>query len=124
MDAAEVERIRALEEGLWRPVTRFDSDWMRRHVTDDVVEYGQSGRVHDRAAMLDASPAAIDAVLPLPDFVASEIAPGVALITYRSVWTIGDETLHTNRTSVWIRTGDGWRMRFHQGMPRSDDPIT
>jgi ribonuclease HI len=122
MDASIVELLRGLEEALWRPATRFDREWMDRHVTDDVVEFGQSGRVYDKAAMLEPMSGEIDVVLPLPEFSVAEIAPDVALITYRSVWTIGEEVLHTNRTSIWIRTGDGWRLRFHQGTPQSDAP--
>lgn len=122
MDETTVEHLRALEEGMWRPATRFDREWMSRHVTDDVVEYGQSGRVYDRAAMLEPTYRRIDAVLPLPDLTVHEIAPGVALLTYRSIWDIGDEVLHTNRASLWVETEDGWRMRFHQGTPRGDSP--
>lgn len=122
MDDATVEHLRSLETGMWTPVTRFDREWMGRHVTDDVVEYGQSGRVYDKAAMLEPTSGEIDAVLPLPDFAVHEITPGVVLVTYRSIWTIGDEVLHTNRTSLWVETDDGWRMRFHQGTPRPDAP--
>jgi hypothetical protein len=122
MDDRTVDHLRELEEGMWRPETRFDRAWMDGHVTSDVVEYGQSGRVYDKAAMLEPTYREIDAVLPLPDFTVHEIAPGVALVTYRSVWTIDDEVLHTNRTSLWVLTDDGWRMRFHQGTPRVDPP--
>ena len=122
MDDATIEHLRTLEEGMWRPATRFDREWMARHVTDDVVEFGQSGRVYDKDAMLAPTDGQIDAVLPLPDFTVSEIAPGVALVTYRSIWTVDDGVLHTNRTSLWVLGDDGWRMRFHQGTPRSDDP--
>jgi ribonuclease HI len=123
MDDALATELRTLEEGMWRPETRFDRDWMARHLTEDVVEFGQSGRVYDKAGMLEASGTEIDAVLPLPDFAAVEIVPDVALVTYRSIWTIGAEVLHTNRTSIWVRADDGWRMRFHQGTPRTDAPF-
>ena len=117
MDDATVEHLWGLEEAVWRPDTRFDREWMGRHVTDDVVEFGQSGRVYDKTAMLGVSGTDIDAVLPLPGFTVAEIALGVALVTYRSMWTIESEVLHTNRTSLWIETPDGWRMRFHQATP-------
>jgi ribonuclease HI len=122
MDDATCEHLRSLEEGMWRPETRFDRGWMDRHVTDDVVEFGQSGRVYDKTAMLEPTFREIHAVLPLPDFTVREVVPGVALVTYRSIWDVGDEVLHTNRTSLWIETADGWRMRFHQGTPRTDLP--
>lgn len=117
MDEATRAHLRGLEEAMWRPSTRFDREWMGRHLTDDVVEHGQSGRVYDKAAMLEPTYREIDAVLPLPDLAVHAIAPGVALITYRSIWDVGDEVLVTNRASLWVETPDGWRMRFHQGTP-------
>lgn len=122
MDAAIVEELRSLEEALWSPETRFDREWMEDHVTDDVVEFGQSGRVYDKAAMLDSAHGDIDVVTPLPDFAVAEIAPDVVIVTYRSIWTIGDEVLSANRTSIWVRTEGRWRLRFHQGTPRPDEP--
>jgi hypothetical protein len=53
------------------------------------------------------------------DFVLEPLAEGCALLTYRSASITADGTLerHTNRSSVWQLTPEGWKMLFHQGTP-------
>lgn len=41
-----------------------------------------------------------------------------ALVTYVS-HLIGEEVERSNRSSIWSRTSDGWKLRFHQGTPRA-----
>ena len=31
-------------------------------------------------------------------------------------------TIRSRRSSTWVRDGDRWRMRFHQGTPIPPDP--
>lgn len=45
-------------------------------------------------------------------FVVEELAPGVILATYD---TAGARP--ACRMSIWVRVGDRWRIRFHQGTP-------
>jgi hypothetical protein len=117
VEPTDTDRLLELETSMWRAETRFDPDWMDRHLTDDFLEFGRSGRVYDRAKALSFTEGEIDVVLPLPDFSTNEVAPGVVLVTYRSIRTIDGEVLVANRASLWIETVEGWRMRFHQGTP-------
>jgi hypothetical protein len=45
------------------------------------------------------------------------LAPGVALLTFRSAHVEQDACLvnHTRRSSVWLRANQGWQLRYHQG---------
>ncbi len=115
----EVEtELRELEESLWRPETRFDDAYMRRVLAPDFFEFGRSGRIYVLEDTLAAAPAPFDTQLPLPGFTVREPAPGVALVTYVSRVDYGAEgVLAANRSSLWIRHGDGWRLAFHQGTP-------
>lgn len=106
-----------LEESLWREETRFDAAYMDRVLGEDFVEFGRSGRVYDRAAILASPRGPIDARLPLPDFAARLIAPDVALVTYNSLATYDGVVERGRRSSIWSRTADGWVLRFHQGTP-------
>lgn len=115
MDAAGERALRELEESLWRPETRYDRSWMRRVLHPDFREFGRSGRVYDLARTLDAAVSAFEAELPLPDFAVAELAPGVALVTYVSRVRSDGGMLTANRSSLWLRGADGWRLRFHQG---------
>lgn len=112
-----------LETALWREETRFDRAWMDRVLHDDFVEFGQSGRVWDRATTVDVEPAEIGAILPLRDVEVHEVADGVALLTYTVTDQFGEgrSARHTRRSSWWLRRQHGWRLRFHQGTSLPDD---
>ena len=78
------------------------------------TEVGASGRTYDREEILDA-------LAPLPgveasDFVADEIAPGVILLRYVTTGPGGA----VERSSIWLREGDRWLLRHHQGTPAGD----
>jgi ribonuclease HI len=113
----DLTELRALEESLWRDETRYDAGHVARVFHPDFCEFGQSGRTWTLATMaMSGDPIAVE--LPLPDLRVELVAPGVALATYRSRRLDGSGT--ANRSSVWLRTPDGWRLRFHQGTPTSE----
>lgn len=78
------------------------------------VEIGQSGRRWMRDEMiaeLVASPGASD--VEAHDLVVAPVAGDVLLVTY--VTRRVDSAVH--RSSLWVRYGDRWTVRFHQGTP-------
>lgn len=84
-------------------------------IADDFVELGASGATWDAATVrshVDAEPRR-DAVTPL-DFTVDRLAEDAALVTYR----LGPPRA-TNRSSIWVRRGGRWLIRFHQATPRS-----
>jgi hypothetical protein len=103
-----------LEESLWRAETRFDRRYMDRVLALDFLEFGRSGRRHDRAAALAMTGDRIDA--RLSEVTVTLLAPDVALVTYVSE-VVFQEVQRANRSSLWLREGDAWRLRFHQGTP-------
>jgi hypothetical protein len=105
-----------LEEGLWRE-TRADPQWMDRVVHPDFGEVGRNGRTHDRREAIDATEYPYDIELPLQDFAVDLIDEDVALVRYISNENLGGEVSPAHRTSVWVNTNEGWRLRFHQGTP-------
>lgn len=60
----------------------------------------------------------MQAELPLKGFAVHEISDAVALVTYVSEVRYDDNVLIGNRSSLWARSPEGWRLRFHQGTPR------
>ncbi|MDN4478517.1 nuclear transport factor 2 family protein [Demequina sp. SYSU T00039] len=107
--------LHALEEAMWRAETRFDYAFMERILDPLFVEIGYSGRRWTRAETLDLDPMDIDVRLPLEDFAAVEVVPGVAQVTYRSTPDHGVRGAAL-RSSLWVLT-DAWRIRFHQATP-------
>ena len=110
------QEFRDLEESMWRAQTRFDRDYLERVLHPDFFEFGRSGRTWTRAETMAMEPGEIDAVLPLPDLTVSELGADTVLVTYRSAVRHG-ELDYANRSSIWVRDGAGWRLRFHQGTP-------
>lgn len=81
----------------------------------DFFEFGRSGRVYTRQNAIDTEPQPIDARLPLSYFRARLLDSGVAQVTYVSAVTYDGVLELANRSSIWSRTENGWRLRFHQG---------
>lgn len=79
------------------------------------MEFGSSGRIYDKAAIVGMLDALASPLAPrFEQASVAELAPGVVLLTYRHQC---DDGGWTNRASVWVRQGSAWRMRFHQGTP-------
>ena len=101
----------ACEQALLDQSVRSSADRLRQLIHPDFVEYGASGRVWDRDAMIAALLATPAVSGPASDFHPVALADDVVLLTYR---------IHgprpSLRSSVWINHPDfGWRIRFHQG---------
>jgi hypothetical protein len=80
-------------------------------IADGFLEFGASGRTWDEASMrrtlADGVPTA---PVDLGDFAVEALADDVVLVTYR----LGPPR-PSNRSSIWIRRGGRWQVRFHQG---------
>ena len=112
---SEWEKLRALEQSLWRAETRFDRTLMEKTFAKDFYEIGRSGRIHTRQDCLELSPEPFEALLPLPNFRIRLIAADVAQVTYTSHVTYEGSLQRGHRSSIWTRTAESWVLRFHQG---------
>jgi ribonuclease HI len=80
---------------------------------DGFRETGASGRSwsrDDTLAMLEAAP---PSTVEIATFEIERLADGVVLATFE---TGGSRP--ARRASIWVRVGERWRIRFHQGTPR------
>jgi hypothetical protein len=85
-------------------------------IADGFLEFGASGRMWDEASMRETLAGATPmAPVDLEAFVVAELAPDVALVTYR----LGPPR-PSNRSSVWVRRDGRWQVRFHQGTLQPD----
>ncbi|MDE2836715.1 MAG: DUF4440 domain-containing protein [Chloroflexota bacterium] len=114
------QHLQRLEEGLWRTETRFDRAWMERVLAPGFFEFGRSGRAYSREETLAIPARPIDARFPLTNFDTRLLGPDVVQATYTSIETYDGEEQVANRSSIWLRTGDGWRLLFHQATPIPD----
>lgn len=110
----DIAELRRREETLWTRQTRFDRAYMERVLSEEFIEFGRSGRRYSRAECLAFPDQTLDATLR--DVDVCEIAPSVALVTYRSE-VRNAEVQVSYRSSVWVKTDAGWVLHFHQGTP-------
>jgi hypothetical protein len=99
------------ERRLLDPDVRRSRDVVDALLHADFVEFGASGRVWHRAAIVAALAADPQVIGEAVDFEATALGDDVVLVTYRIIGAGG-----SLRSSVWMReAGHGWRLRFHQG---------
>ncbi len=109
------QRLASLEHSLWRTETRFDREWIEGVLAPDFFEFGRSGRIYNREETLAMPARAIDA--RIEDFDVHLLGPDVAQVTYTTVEDYAGDEQVANRSSLWSRTEDGWRLLFHQATP-------
>jgi ribonuclease HI len=102
------------ELSLLNPAVRSDPHRVRELLHPDFLEFGASGRRWNLEAVVEAL--AIDPSSPSQE--PTELAPvhvadDVVLLTYR----IDGQDGASLRSSLWVREGGSWRLRFHQGTP-------
>jgi hypothetical protein len=117
------QHLRELETETHRIETRRNRGRLSELLHPEFVEFARSGQPYERAAVLDEF--STGAELPpvhAQDFELTEVGPEAALLTYRSAHIDSAGRLHrcTLRSSLWIRTLAGWRLRFHQGTPTAN----
>lgn len=115
ISAKDIQMFHALEESLWVEGTRFDALYMENTLHEDFFEFGRSGRIYTRDETISAPMQKIDIKLPLTNFMVHPITDDVYQTTYIS--EVMDEGVleKGNRSSIWVKTKAGWKLRFHQG---------
>ena len=113
-----LEELRALEVELHHPGVRCSRERLEQLLHPDFYEVGRSGRSYNREAIVTFLTAQeTQPAVASEKFFASDLGPGVALLTYRSAHIEQSKNLvnHTLRSSVWLKTTAGWQLRYHQG---------
>jgi ribonuclease HI len=117
------DRLQVLELALARRDETAIPGGLGTLIDDEFLEIGASGRRWDRAAILDLLGVAPAEDVAIERFAAAPIAANAVLVTYRSVARRpGLPARSAWRSSIWIRGGADWRIRFHQGTPAIGDP--
>jgi ribonuclease HI len=103
-----------LEKSLLTPEVRGDASRLAELLHPDFEEIGATGRLWDRDTTIQAltdspeSGSEIAAVLEV-----ARVAADALLLVFE---TSGVHGL-TRRSSLWLKTATGWRLRFQQGTP-------
>jgi hypothetical protein len=120
-----LNELKDLEIELHQHETRRNRARLGALLHPDFIEFGRSGRQYSRAEVLSEFEQGSGQVkICARNFKLALLAGQSALLTYMSfhVDAAGNESRHTLRSSIWIRSEMGWQMRFHQGTPASEGP--
>jgi len=109
--------LRAREEALLDPAVRRDRARVAALLAEDFLEFGSSGRVWTREAILELLATESYDAPAMEDFQCDSIGADVALVTYKSVRVDAGSGARSAvlRSSLWVRKAGEWRVRFHQG---------
>ena len=112
------DHLRALEESLLDPIVRHNRTLVSALLTEDFIEFGGSGRVFNKAAILqdlEDEPPRLASLLS--EFNTRELTPGVVLATYKATRrnTAGEPVSQSWRSSIWAHVNGQWQLTFHQG---------
>jgi len=110
--------IQGQEESLLLRHTRADREKLQHLLHEDFEEFGSSGNVVTKTDAIEWLLREEDNIQwALSDFQLRVLSSEIVLATYRVLKT--DVKSHTSkqslRSSLWVRTGDHWALRFHQG---------
>ncbi len=102
-----------LERSLHHPAIRADPAQAAPLLSADFREFGASGRIWSRAAILEALATEPSSSIIARDFTCQPLSPTLALLTYVS----SNGTREALRSSLWRLEDGHWRILFHQGTP-------
>ena len=106
----DLEEVLNRERSLLDTGVRMSPKRLRELLHPSFMEFGASGTVWTLDAVLSALPADPEVDGEAVDFTATSLDADAVLLTYRITGL-----RPTLRSSVWLRTPDGWQMRFNQG---------
>lgn len=106
-----------LETQLHRQDIRADEAALCQLIAEDFFEFGVSGTVWTRDAVIGALRGEAFSPREVSDFQVTSLADNVALVTYRAhrVATAQRPAAESLRSSVWRFRDGRWQMQFHQG---------
>jgi len=110
--------IQGQEESLLLRHTRADREKLQHLLHEDFEEFGSSGNVVTKTDAIEWLLREEDNIQwALSDFKLRILSGEIVLATYRAHKTdlVNKTVKQSLRSSLWIRTGDHWALRFHQG---------
>jgi hypothetical protein len=102
-----LDEIRGVEQQLLTAEVRASAEALDRLVSDQFVEFGNTGRGYTKADVIAQILASPVVKVDVSDFQVLAVSADVALATYRTPASL--------RSSLWRREDGHWRCVFHQG---------
>lgn len=115
-----MDHLKSLEIELHQQAVRKDTNRITELLHPDFIEVGYSGNTYDFNSTLSGiSSLPPKFVIWSQDYEFVEYAEDVVQVIYLSanVDEEGNLFRHAKRTSIWVKEGDNWQMKYHQGIP-------
>ncbi len=111
------DELRDLEQSLLDPAVRRSFEAVDRLLADGFVEFGSSGYVYDKPAMLRALAEEAPTLVTMTNFRAHALGDDVVLVTYHTTHLddAGQPRSRSLRSSLWKKRDESWQLVFHQG---------
>jgi len=111
-------QLRRMENALADPEVRKSTEAMSAILHAEFMEIGASGKVFSRATIMELL-AEEDDFTPyaITDFAVIPLGDDRALVTFRipARQTEQNKKPGSLRSSLWVKEGGTWQIRFHQG---------
>lgn len=108
-----LEQVVELEMRLLDPSVREDFASVQPLLHDYFNEFSPMGQVYDRDNLVLAPVDESSSALTVDRLEAELVSPGTVLVTYRA----HRSSRSSWRSSLWLETADGWRLRHRQSTP-------
>ncbi|WP_368047623.1 DUF4440 domain-containing protein [Pseudohongiella sp.] len=116
-----MDEIVKLEKELHDPSVRKNRSRLDVLLHASFIEIGRSGEIYDKDRILSSLDTDATHKTWSQDFRYQLISDGLVLLTYRSahVGPCNSLSRFSRSSSLWERTEEGWKLRYHQGTPTS-----
>lgn len=112
----DLSRFRRLEEDLWRN----DPGHRERVLSDTFQEFCRFGHIYDRDHLIEAPSSGVTVDFPFDAFNVESLTDEVVLVTYENTVTNNGITQRSRRSSIWVLSPEGWKLRFQQATTLQD----
>ena len=105
----------SLERSLLTNTVRTDEKHISELLDEHFKEYTSSGKVYcyNPGDVFGKSIEEISIIEP--SFEVISLSPEIALVNYKTLKISKDKEIETNRSSIWKKTDNKWKIVFHQG---------
>jgi hypothetical protein len=117
MDLTDVLTELAAREPIFHRPEVTSREEAERLTVDDFWEIGASGKIYDRAFIIEELERRARAGTPPDSFATSNFAcRQLGSDTYLLTYTlVQNHVRKTHRSTIWRHTPEGWKIVFHQG---------
>jgi hypothetical protein len=112
------DQLTSLEKALPEAQKKHDRDFYNRTLTDDFISIGTDGKVHPKSEIMGDFPSTQLAEYRIYNMQVVPLNDDAAVVTYDVIVRMvhyDDETpRYQHVSSVWVKQGDQWKLKFQQ----------